>query len=345
MFNYKVNGALDIGNNGVKIAIYKNKKLKKLDFIGYGNIADDRTILLQEALGELSQKYKLGGSKFTVTLPASRFSVHVLEYYRTFENDEELDDQIKEDLGEKIPEYAEGNYMTQKEIMVDKGMFKKIMTISILEEEVERITEILGIFKIKVLRIIPDFLAIIRLAELIVQKTEKESEEKIERNSMIVDIGVENCGIFLTKSGKIEEMEVVPMGGNDFTYLIKEFEEISFKEAEKQKKSLKPEEEGDDAELTAALTPLFQELSEAIELKLDFFNKRLKGKEISEIILTGGGAKTVGFETYFNEFFDIPCVRLELDLLNLKYEKIEQKEGTSTFEISTVVGALMREVK
>lgn len=344
MFNYKVNGALDIGNNGVKLAIYKNKKLKKLDFIGYGNIDDDKTILLQEALGELSQKHKLGGSKFTVTLSASRFKVHVLEYYRTFESEEELENQIKEDLGEQIPEYTEGLYLTQKEIMVDKGMFKKIMTISILEEEVEKITKILDIFKIKVLRIIPDFLAIIRLSELIVETTEEDCD-KVEKNSMIVDIGVENCGIFLTKAGKIEEMEVVHLGGNDFTYLIKEFEEISFKEAEKQKKSLKPEEEGNDLELTAALTPLFQELSESIESKLNLFNKKLKGNEISEIILTGGGAKTVGFETYFNEFFDIPCVRLELDLLNLKYEKIEKKEGTSTFEISTIVGALMREVK
>ena len=73
MFGFEVDGALDIGNSGIKVALYKNKKIEKIDYINYSDMNEDKIMLLQESLDKMSKKVNLRGKKMVVTMPASNF--------------------------------------------------------------------------------------------------------------------------------------------------------------------------------------------------------------------------------------------------------------------------------
>ena len=95
MFEFKVDGALDIGNSGIKAALFKNKKIDKISYVDYLDMAEDKIVALQESLETMGKKINLKGKNLVVTIPASKFYVKTLEYNNNKEEDEETDLETK----------------------------------------------------------------------------------------------------------------------------------------------------------------------------------------------------------------------------------------------------------
>jgi len=345
MFTYKVEGALDIGSSGIKVALYKNKKIEKINFTKDTNIDEDKIILLQESLEVLDKQMGLKGKKVIVTLPTSKFNIKIFEY-NNLTTDEEIDIKINEDLEDMISGYTREEYIVQTETIDENNLYKKILVIFILQEEIERTIEILNNFKIKVLKIIPDFIAVNNLVDILAQK----SEVKMEDNIVVVDIGSETSKIFFRKQGVFNGLHTIDIGGNDFTEIIKEYEMLEYKQAELEKQKL---DLGDDTKIYETqgeismhkeLTSLLNELVSEVEESIGYFNRKLVEDKITRILLTGGGSLMKGVKSYFDNYFDIPCEAVNIDILEIEYKKREDREILSTFEISTLVGALMKEV-
>ncbi|HAS80315.1 MAG TPA: hypothetical protein DCR90_05375 [Fusobacteriaceae bacterium] len=346
MFKFKVDGALDIGSTGIKLVLYKNKKIDKIEIVNYSNITEEKIIALEESLEILGKKINLKGKNLIVTITASKFHVKTLEYNN---EDEEvnLETKIEEDLEDIILGYTKDEFITQIEPVYENDLNKKLLVVTIPIEEIEMILGILNHFKIRVLKIIPDFIALNSLIDLLDQKSGKETVENI----MIVDIGGETSKIFMSTLGVLNMLRIVGIGGNDFTEIIREHEMLDYEGAELEKQNL---ELGNDENriyktqseesMFQDLTSVVNELTTQIEDSLEYFNSNLGEGEISKIILTGGGALIKGFKTYFDDSFDIPCEEINLDSLNLEYKNMEDKELLSNFRMMTLVGALIKEV-
>ena len=349
MFEFKVDGALDIGNSGIKAALYKNKRIDKISYVDYLDMAEEKIIALQESLEILAKKINLKGKNLIVTIPASKFYVKTLEYNNNKEDGAEadLETKIEEDLEDIISGYTKDEFITQVETVYETDIYKKLLVITIPIEEVEKILGILSHFKIRVLKIIPDFIALNNLVDILDQKSEEETNENI----MIVDIGGETSKIFMSTLGTLNMLRIVGIGGNDFTEIIKDHEMLDYEGAELEKQQL---ELGDDenrkyktqgeVSMFKDLTSVVNELTTQIHNSLEYFNSNLTEGRISKIFLTGGGALIKGFKTYFDDAFDLPCQELDLNLLNLDYKNLEDRELLSTFKITTLMGALIKEV-
>ncbi|MGB6128523.1 MAG: pilus assembly protein PilM [Psychrilyobacter sp.] len=348
MFKFKVDGALDIGNSGIKAVLYKNKKIDKISYVDYLDMAEEKIVALQESLEILSKKMNLRGKNLIVTIPASKFYVKTLEYNNKEEGSEiDLESKIEEDLEDIISGYTKDEFITQIETVSEKDLYKKLLVITIPIEEIEKILGILSHFKIRVLKIIPDFIALNDLVDLLDQKLEEETNE----NVMIVDIGGETSKIFMSTLGTLNMLRIVGIGGNDFTEIIKDHEMLDYEGAELEKQQL---ELGDDENrkyktqsemsMFKDLTLVVNELTTQIGNSLEYFNTNLPEGKISKILLTGGGALMQGFKPYFDDAFDLPCEEIDLNLLNLDYKNLEDKDLLSTFKITTLMGALIKEV-
>jgi type IV pilus assembly protein PilM len=307
---------------------------------------EDKTMLLQESLDKISKKVNLRGKKMVVTMPASKFYVKTLEYSNSA--DENLDTRIDEDLEDIISGYTKEEFITQKEIVYENTLIKKIFIVTIQVEKIEKIIEILSNFKIKVLKIIPDFIALNNLVDLLDQKSTEENNENI----MVVDIGGETSKIFISRLGMLNMLRIVGIGGNDFTEIIKDHEMLDYEAAELEKRRLELGDEENkeyktqgEVTMFKELTSLVNELTIQIENSVEYFNTNLIDGKISKILLTGGGSLIKGFKKYFDESFDMLCDVIDLEPLNLVYKKEEDKELLSTFEIGTLLGALINEVR
>ncbi|MEI6857282.1 pilus assembly protein PilM [Psychrilyobacter sp.] len=282
-------------------------------------------------------------------MTASKFHVKTLEYNNTKEDGEEvaLEAKIEEDLEDIISGYTKDEFITQIETVYENDLYKKLLVITIPVEEVEKILGILSHFKIRVLRIIPDFIALNNLVDILDQK----SEEKTAGNIMIVDIGGETSKIFMSTLGTLNMLRIVGIGGNDFTEIIREHEMLDHEGAELEKQQLELGADEDrnyktqsEESMFKDLTSVVNELTTQIENSLEYFNTNLAEGRISKIILTGGGVLIKGFKTYFDDAFEIPCEVIDLDLLNLDYKNAEDKELLSSFKMTALVGALIKEV-
>jgi len=349
MFEFKVDGALDIGSSGIKLALCKNKRIDKVDFVDYIDMEEEKIISLQGSLEILTGKVNLKGKNLIVTIPASKFHVKTLEYNNHREEGEEinLDARIEEDLEDIISGYTKDEFITQVETIYETDIYRKLLVITIPAEEIEKILGVLTQFKIRALKIIPDFIALNNLVELLDQKSEEETEESV----MIVDIGAETSKMFMSTLGTLNILRMVGIGGNDFTEIIKDHQMLNSESAELEKQNL---ELGDDENreyktqgemlMFKDLTSVVHELTTQIENSVEYFNSNLVEGKISKIFLTGGGALIKGFKTYFDNAFEIPCEEIELNLLNLDYRNKEDEELLSTFKITTLMGALTKEV-
>jgi Tfp pilus assembly PilM family ATPase len=93
------------------------------------------------------------------------------------------------------------------------------------------------------------------------------------------------------------------------------------------------------------LTSVVNELTTQIENSVEYFNTNLVEGRITKIVLTGGGALIKGFKNYFDDAFDIPCEEIDLSLLNLDYKNADDRNLLSTFKVTTLMGALIKEVE
>ena len=110
----------------------------------------------------------------------------------------------------------------------------------------------------------------------------------------IVDVGGGTTGIALVKDGRVIFSADEATGGTHFSLVIAGARDISFEEAEGQKK---------DPAMQKILFPLVRPVMEKVG---SIIHRQLDGKEVTEISLVGGAACFPGMDAVVQEFTGIP---------------------------------------
>ncbi len=109
--------------------------------------------------------------------------------------------------------------------------------------------------------------------------------------NIILDIGRDMTDLVITSQEELEFVRIFEFGGAKITEKLAKINEVSFSEAEKQKKVSLDQEE---------LKIVLEELRSQIYNSIDYYQSKYK-QEIDQMFLTGGSAKLKGLKEYLEK--------------------------------------------
>ncbi len=244
-----------------------------------------------------------------------------------FESKKDLYEQVKEEIKKSIPLPIEDLYWNYIEFFDKKTKRIKVLLVAAAKDIVDGQIYILRSSGINPIALEAEASSIGRalLPEVKnqISKKKKEKEEyfqKIEENTMILDIGarVTSINIF-NKSGFINLSTAIPYGGNYFKSKIADYFAISKEEAEKTMcaKGFQKKENSLLEVLEEATEQMMEEVGEAIK-----YYRQETGEDITKIILAGGVALLPEIDNYFEERFEDVTVEVGNPL-----KKVKRKGG------------------
>jgi type IV pilus assembly protein PilM len=110
-----------------------------------------------------------------------------------------------------------------------------------------------------------------------------------EQTLALVDIGATRTSINVLSRGETCFSREIGIGGSDMTQAVARRLGIEVFEAE----GLKRDPQEKEAELTRAISPVFEDLVSELSLSLDYVENR-EGVEVEEVLLSGGGCRAPG---------------------------------------------------
>ncbi len=131
-----------------------------------------------------------------------------------------------------------------------------------------------------------------------------------DHGAMLVDIGAKNTNIILLEQGNCLTRSL-PFGGDDFTEKIAKQLNIPFEKAEKFKREVGLQGEGDDAKISEILNESISNLIKEIQRTIGFYRSKTEELIIKKILLTGGNVKIKGLLTLFMEH-----LRLDIEIFD-----------------------------
>lgn len=141
----------------------------------------------------------------------------------------------------------------------------------------------------------------------------------------LIDLGFFSTSITIVDEDVVRASHTVNVSAADFTRKIAGSENIEFEEAEEVKRALEDsEDEEKNTRIMEAVDPLIEKLAEEITRVSDSFTKKEK-KEISEIVLAGGGVCFRGFEKAVSRKLQ-KRTRLIDPFVHTKYPKVLEEE-------------------
>lgn len=124
--------------------------------------------------------------------------------------------------------------------------------------------------------------------------------EHTTQPTMVIDFGASGTRIYIIEFGVIDVSHTINKGGQDVTHALAKSLNLTFSEAEKQKR------EKGAANADAGASTLNYIFSEAKRIYLTY--QRKEGKAISQVVLVGGGALLPGTLEMAKQEFDAPVV-------------------------------------
>ena len=162
-----------------------------------------------------------------------------------------------------------------------------------------------------------------------------------DENIVMVNIGASITSISVIAGGLTVFTRSIPMGGNQYTEEVQRRFNVNYKDAESAKRG--EEVDGvDPVELKSVIDTVSMNLTVEIKRSMDFFLAGSIDMFISKIVLSGGGAKTMGLSDMLKEraALDIelanPFVGIECDPKIFDPEYL--KEMSPFFSVSVGLG-------
>ncbi|MFC1645021.1 type IV pilus assembly protein PilM [Patescibacteria group bacterium] len=123
---------------------------------------------------------------------------------------------------------------------------------------------------------------------------------------LIVDVGFKSSNLILVDKGVVKISRSLSVGGNEITKLIKATLNISWKEAEKIKKSDRNFfGEGGDVSLIPVFNSILEEAKRMIE---EFHKKEGETNRIDNVIISGGTSKLKGISEHFTNSLGVKTI-------------------------------------
>jgi len=143
------------------------------------------------------------------------------------------------------------------------------------------------------------------------------SDKYLNRTVALIDMGASHTDVNIVSRGEFALTRNIPIAGNSFTNAIKSLSGSSFDEAEQIKHNMTKENPLDELSMHETdnrswkvVQPLLDELIREIRRSIHYYQSQFpEGSAeamVSQIVLTGGSARTCGMDSYISSKLSIP---------------------------------------
>ena len=335
---------LDISSGSVKIAEVANRKgFFVLNQIGVADIpqsiVQENGFADKEKLGELIRTL-LSTSGVTcreVTAGLGGRNVFSRELSMPKMDEKEMKEALKWDIGQYVP-FPPDTYYYDFAVLGPGGSETevKVLVVAAPQENVNYLRDVCSNADLSLQAV--DFEALALKRTLAAQE-----------NILIVDIGTEVCQVVVYRELYPALVRTIPIGGRQFTEVIMNMLNLTFREAEAFKikeRNLLPQpqaSEEESPELQQQLKILTDELGREIRRTLEYYQMQNSQVKITPVYLTGGGALFGRLATVLNAHINVPVVKHD-PLVQFKtsayYDQQYIEDVASRFAIAVGLGLL-----
>jgi type IV pilus assembly protein PilM len=166
----------------------------------------------------------------------------------------------------------------------------------------------------------------------------------------LVDIGASKTNICVIRNGVFTMTRSIPQGGDVLTDALKSYFKLSDEEAESGKSQLdlndlihdeKPQENPPLRVIQPHVDDLVREIRRSLNYYQSQQTEENQSKQIDALVITGGGAKLGGLDTYAGAKLKLPTQRLGIRHSTSFAHAGHEETGEGT-ELSVVCGLAMR---
>lgn len=331
---------IDIGTSAIKIVHFKFSKddliILNSDIINLtkgviknGEILDHSNVA--NKINKLLNKMKIKPKNITTAVSSHNLLIRNIDIPNLKEKN--IKEALKWETDEELPYPV--NTAVLDYVLVDKNDdLSKYMVTAIKQKNVDSFIKVF-----KKINLNPDTINVQPMALISILKY----QEKIEGNVAVIDIGFSGTQVTIGSCKKILLSRTIDIGSDDFTKIIAGNFSVEYKKAEKEKKKfgINNDQNYNSDNLSLELNNSFQEdniqkklnsLYQEINRSFDYFSVKNQGEEISEIYLTGGGAKLKGLK----EFFENKIGRKLFRLNPIRNITIKQKSNAFINEFKDI---------
>lgn len=296
---------LDIGSHAVKICEFKETK-SGLHLMSLGSArlpdgaVDDGELrdpdAVAQAIKSLMKNLKIKSKKVGISI--SGYSVILKKINLAVMGDKELEEHIHSEAEQYIPFDISEVYLDYQDLKTsgEREDRTDVMLVAAKKDVVDGYLEMLKSIGLKTVLVDVDAFALENSFEV----TSKE-----EGNILLVDIGSSKMNINIISGGASLFARDVAFGSRQLTEQIQDKFDISFEDAEALKTGAQePGDKQKDIEeiFVSTTTQWAMEITKAI----DFYNSNFPETPLLKLVLSGGGARVKGLDTFFAEDTGIP---------------------------------------
>lgn len=296
---------LDIGSHAVKICELKETK-SGLQLISLGSVrlpegaVEDGELRDSEAVSlavkSLMKNLKIKSKKVGISI--SGYSVILKKINLAVMGEQELEEHIHSEAEQYIPFDISEVYLDFQDLKTssDDENRTDVMLVAAKKDVVDGYLEMLQSIGLKTVLVDVDAFALENSFEAVTSQ---------EENILLADIGSSKMNINIISGGSSLFARDVAFGSRQLTELIQDKFNISFEDAEALKIGVEaPGDKQKDLEeiFVSTITQWAMEIKKAI----DFYNSNYPDSPLAKLVLSGGGSRVKGLDTFFAEDTGIP---------------------------------------
>lgn len=342
LFNVKTNLAIDINQNGIRLMELKPGRRPQV--LAYGTIDLPRSKVLaslensdsylESKLVEILDKKlvgKINSSYVAISVPTAQ----------TFSRTIKLPKEAEKDLSSAIDLEIEQYIPIPKDLLViDYTIISRtnknleVLICATPKNIIKRVVELAHAVKLEPILIEPSMNSIARLLY---------KNEAGHLRTMILDIGLTGTDIAILDKF-IKATSSTQIGGNNFTISIANSMKVSVEKAHQLKLLKGFNKSPEQKDITQALESDMKTLLTEIKKLIRYYEERLEGKAIEQIIITGVGSNVAGLGDYFTNELYLP-VRIANPWQDIDFRHLTRPKRILISRYITVAGTAMANQK
>ena len=316
--------ALDIGTNSIKLCSidpgagrqgFKVKKVIKEEIPeglvkgGFTNPTITDIATFSSILERLIKKLFTRKAGFIIGLPDRWVKLHLHEMELT-ENEKNSTKYLSWRLEKNLPIPEKMDVMVDYQVLgkVDDTEKYRILSASVSKDIIDILSNIVTTLKMEVMAFDSSSLGVFNLYEEVFPET------CVDQAVIHCHIGHETTIVKVYHSGLLIYERVIEVGGQEFSGIIADLDEVNFEKAQmlKEKESFFPISREDMSVLIKKkhrVEIIFGNWLRELNVTFRFFQEKFKVSTVPSIFLTGGSSMFEGLPEFLAEYFETKCDR------------------------------------
>ena len=310
---------IDIGDHTIKIVELQSTP-RGMDLVHHAKASTPsggfQVSIIAAQLKDMIKEYKIKNKRAVVNLAGKGVATRRLSLPNISE--EEIQEAIRWQ-GEEFFPFSVGDAMLAFQVLSRNESYgqinQEVLVAAATRETVMEYVELLHQAGLEPVGLLAESHAL----EQLWRNTNLEEGE--EGSIAVLDLGAHNTNIHIFHGRELQFSRSIPTSGDAFTMALAGIIRLGDREIElniTQAESLKRQhgipsvkDRGKTTEgiplsqVSVRIRPVLEKLETEISRSFDYYSFQFQGETISRILLTGGGARLKGIETFFAEKFDV----------------------------------------